>query len=126
MDIDKLKHNKEVWKTPDNYFENLHVDIMEKIESEEDLSKGKQSKSKKLMLWSSIVAAASVVLLLFNVSLLMENKKMVDKIELSFAQQQEIDPAVEMMTEDEILQIEDYLVDNKMIYDAIYNEDTQE
>lgn len=126
MDIDKLKHNKEVWKTPDHYFENLHVDIMEKIESEEDLSKGKQSKSKKLMLWSSIVAAASVVLLLFNVSLLMENKKMVDKIELSFAQQQEIDPAVEMMTEDEILQIEDYLVDNKMIYDAIYNEDTQE
>lgn len=126
MDIDKLKHNKEVWKTPDNYFENLHVDIMEKIESEEDLSKDKQSKSKKLMLWSSIVAAASVVLLLFNVSLLMENKKMVDKIELSFAQQQEIDPAVEMMTEDEILQIEDYLVDNKMIYDAIYNEDTQE
>ncbi|MCT4673144.1 MAG: hypothetical protein N4A37_07885 [Prolixibacteraceae bacterium] len=126
MDIDKLKHNKEVWKTPDHYFENLHVDIMEKIESEENLSKDKQSKSKKLMLWSSIVAAASVVLLLFNVSLLMENKKMVDKIELSFAQQQEIDPAVEMMTEDEILQIEDYLVDNKMIYDAIYNEDTQE
>lgn len=126
MDIDKLKHNKEVWKTPDNYFENLHVDIMEKIESEENLPKDKQSKSKKLMLWSSIVAAASVVLLLFNVSLLMENRKMVDKIELSFAQQQEIDPAVEMMTEDEILQIEDYLVDNKMIYDAIYNEDTQE
>lgn len=126
MDIDKLKHNKEVWKTPENYFENLHVDIMEKIESEENLSKDKQSKSKKLMLWSSIVAAASIVLLLFNVSLLMENKKMVDKIELSFAQQQEIDPAVEMMTEDEILQIEDYLVDNKMIYDAIYNEDTQE
>ena len=126
MDIDKLKHNKEVWKTPDNYFENLHVDIMEKIELEENLSNEKQSKPKKLMLWSSIVAAASVVLLLFNVSLLMENKKMVDKIELSFAQQQEYDPAVEVMTEDEILQIEDYLVDNKMIYDAIYNEETQE
>lgn len=55
---DKTKFKQRPFSVPDNYFQNLENEVMQKITQE-------KKKSRKLLLWAPASAAAAAIILLF-------------------------------------------------------------
>ncbi|QZE14948.1 hypothetical protein K4L44_03665 [Halosquirtibacter laminarini] len=125
MELDKLKNNKKSWDVPDGYFDQFSAKMMERIDQEESVEAPKVKPSKVLM-WSYVGVAASILLMVVNLFVMSSNRQMQDKIDTYLSAEMESTPQIEVISEEEMEDIQEYLVDNKLIYDAIYNEENTE
>ncbi|QZT38316.1 hypothetical protein K5X82_05280 [Halosquirtibacter xylanolyticus] len=127
LDLDNINKDNKEWRTPDGYFDQLPFDIMEKIEESEMEREIIQKSTTRFSWWGYVGVAASIALLVMNIFLMSENRQMMDRVE-QYVSENNQTPVLdeEWLSEDEIQDIQEYLVDNKMIYDAIYSEEVEE
>ncbi|MDC1106842.1 hypothetical protein OAT16_09050 [Prolixibacteraceae bacterium] len=127
IDLDNIKKNNKTWKTPDGYFDQLPFDVMGKVDAYNEECKTKTLEKPRFSWWGYAGIAASVLLVVMNVFLMSENRQMMDRVKQYVSGNQNYQVVdEEWLSDDEIQDIQEYLVDNKMIYDAIYSEDVEE